>query len=228
MGEVIKAETWRRRVVWPLIVSSALAVVLWFCRAIGGHTTLFWFLNWNLFLAWLPLVFGYWLTVNLKSKRWLNWQNILLTLLWLGFLPNSFYLITDFVHLAPTRDVSLLFDIVMFMVFAWNGLLLGFISVMVVHIELLRRLKRRTAMRLIGGVLVLCSFAIYLGRYLAWNTWDIIVNPGGLLFDVSDRIVRPTSYPNTFTTTALFSVVLITLYYTIFKLIAALRSGNKR
>jgi uncharacterized membrane protein len=213
-------------VIWPLVVSSVLSVALLTCRIIGGHTFRYWFLLWNLFLAWLPIVFALWLITVLNKNKWVSVKGLILTALWLGFLPNSFYLISDFIHLKTTGEVSLLFDAVLFMTFAWNGLLLGFASVMIIHLELIKRLHRMTASRLVGLVFILCSFAIYLGRYLSWNTWDIIVNPGGILFDLSDRIVKPTSYPNTFTITSLFSIVLTVLYYSVFKLVLAIRGTN--
>jgi uncharacterized membrane protein len=193
----------------------------------GGHTTRYWFLLWNLVLAWFPLILAVLLSRYLAKHKWASFKGILLTILWLGFLPNSFYIISDFIHLKDTGEVSLLYDAVMFMSFAWNGLILGFMAVFIVHTELLKRLRQQLATRLIGLTFLLCSFAIYLGRYLAWNTWDILVNPAGILFDLSDRIIRPASYPNTFTTTTLFSVALIVMYYTAFQLVAAIRSERQ-
>lgn len=212
---------------WPLFVSSCLGVVLYICRVLGGGTFRYWYLVWNLVLAWIPLFFSYMLVRWLKKGRWLSVKGLALTALWLGFLPNSFYLVTDFIHLAPTGEVGLLFDAVMIMTFAWTGLLLGFISVYMIHSELQKRVRTRLSVLLIALVFILSSFAIYLGRFLTWNTWDIIINPAGILFDISDRVIRPVSYPSTFTTTTLFSVVLIVLYYTVYKLVAAIKNSAK-
>jgi uncharacterized membrane protein len=228
MPKVKKAEIGLSTFFWPLLASSGLSIALLTCRVLGGHTTRYWFLAWNLFLAWLPLLFAFWLVQTLRKHRWLSFRGLALTALLLGFLPNSFYLVSDFIHLRETGEVSMLFDAVMFMTFAWNGMLLGFASVLVLHLELLKRVRRSLATRLIGLVFILCSFAVYLGRYLAWNTWDIIVNPGGIIFDLSDRIVKPSSYPNTFTITTLFSVVLGVLYYTAFKLAKAIRNEGRQ
>lgn len=68
------------------------------------------------------------------------------------------------------------------------------------------------------GALLLSSFAIYLGRYLRWNTWDIIINPAGLIFDVSDRIINPGTYSLTFIVTAVFFVVLGSAYAVVYRL----------
>ena len=209
-------------IVWPLAVSSGLSIALFGARALSSHNTRYWFLLWNLFLAWLPLFFAVFLVNHLKNNRWLSLKGIALTLLWLGFLPNSFYLVSDFVHLRATGDVSVLYDVVLFMSYAWNGMLLGFTALLLVHWQLAKRVGRNQAVWIIGLIILLCSFAIYLGRYLSWNTWDILTNPGGILFDVSERLVQPSSYPNTFKITALFTVALSVMYYTVYKLVAAI------
>ena len=216
-----------RKILWPLFVSSCLSVGLYVCRVLGGGTFRYWYLVWNLVLAWIPLLFSYLLLRWLKKGRWLSLKGLGLTALWLSFLPNSFYLITDFIHLAPTGEVGLLFDVVMLMTFAWTGIQLGFLSVYMVHSELRKRLRTRLSVMLIGIVFILSSFAIYLGRYLTLNTWDILLNPGGILFDISDRAIHPGEFPSTFTTTTLFSVMLIVLYYSVYKLVAVLRNDDK-
>lgn len=215
-----------RALLWPLLVSSTLSLGLLITRWLSGHSTRYWFLVWNLALAWFPLLFVALLCRWLKKGSWLHWKGVCLSILWLIFLPNAFYLITDFIHLKPTREVSLLYDAVLFMTFALNGLILGYLSVYIVHMQLLKRLHVRNATIILAGIFLLCSFAIYLGRYLTWNTWDIVVNPGGILVDLSDRIVRPGLYPNTFTTTALFSITLPVLYYCGFKMVQAVRGDR--
>lgn len=212
---------------WPLFVSTALSVGLFIVRLYDTGTSRYWFLLWNLALAWLPLMFACLLYMNLKKERWFSWKPIVLAVLWLLFLPNSFYLITDFIHLGSTGEVGVLFDAVLFMSFAWNGLLLGFASLYIVHRELNKRFSKKRVLYILAAIFILSSFAIYLGRFLAWNSWDILLNPAGILFDVSDRVVRPSLFPNTFMVTALFTSALSTMYYTVYKLIAAVKTLQK-
>lgn len=221
VGRVKHSGTSAKDLALPLLLSSGLSAGLLAARMLSSQSYRYWFLLWNLALAWLPMAFAWWLHNRLRSTPWKNWKNIILTVLWLGFLPNSFYIVSDFIHIHESGEVSLLFDSVMIMSFAWNGLLLGFISLLIVHFELAKRLFRRTVTILLGVVILLCSFAIYLGRYLAWNTWDILINPAGILFDISDRIIKPASFPNTFTTTSMFFVSLCVMYYVIYKLFVA-------
>jgi uncharacterized membrane protein len=216
-----------KRIIRPLLVSSMLGVLLYVCRVLAVRNFDYWYLVWNLVLAWIPLLLSYALVRWLRKGRWLSIKGLALTGLWLGFLPNSYYIVTDLIHITPTHEIGVLFDAVMIMVFAWNGLLLGFISLYLVHLQLRKRLQPRLTVMLVGFILVLSSFAVYLGRYLTWNTWDILINPGGILLDVSDRIIKPTAYPATFTTTVLFSVMLIALYYTVYKLVAVIRDVSR-
>jgi len=217
-----------RQVVGVLFVGNLVCVVFFAARVWTSDSLRYGFLFWNLFLAWLPLLFSWWLIKRLPTSRWFSWQNILLTTLWLGFLPNSFYITSDLIHLQSTGEVSLLYDLVMFMSFVWISTLMGFVSLYMIHKQLLLRLDRAWAHNLIALVLLLCSFAIYLGRYLRWSTWDVLINPAGILFDISDRFISPRSHPQTFTTTASFFLLYGSMYWVIWQLISILQSKNRR
>ena len=212
-----------QRVVLALSLSSLVSVMLFLLRSVHYASFNYWFLNWNLFLAWLPLIFAWWLCGYVQKYSWLNWQALALTILWLGFLPNSFYLSSDLIHLQTPLAGNILYDTVMLLLFSINGYFLGFISLYLIHHQLIKRIKLRYAHTLIALVLLVCSFAIYLGRFLRWNTWDVLTNPAGLLFDVSDRFIHPTSQPETFLTTATFFVLLGSIYIVLWQLVRALR-----
>jgi uncharacterized membrane protein len=148
---------------------------------------------------------------------------LLITLAWLFFLPNSFYVISGFVHLMDVPRTDIVLDVVMFSSFGLNGLILGYLSLFLVHGQLRKRLSARTSGLLVGSVLLLSSFAIYIGRDLSWNTWDVIVSPAGLLFDVSDRLMNAGAHPQLFTTTISFFVFLSSIYVVALYLVRALR-----
>ena len=44
-----------------------------------------------------------------------------------------------------------------------------------------------------AGVLAASAFGIYLGRFRRWNSWDLLLDPGGLTRDVG-TLLRP--FPN--------------------------------
>lgn len=202
-----------------LFFSSAISLVLLAARFVVTDSYKFWFLAWNLLLAWLPLLFALGLRLNLQKMPWKSWQNVGLSILWFGFLPNSFYIISDLIHLQSSGETSLLFDVAMITSFVINGLILGYMSVYIVHRQLLKRLSARISNAMIGFVFFSCGFAIYLGRYLRWNTWDLIINPAGILFDLSERVINPIIHAETYLITLVFSAVLISVYAVIYELV---------
>lgn len=201
------------RLVPPLIL-SVLSIGLYIGRVLATDRMYLGFMNWNLFLAWLPLLFAWSLSRVLTRYRWLSWRPQILTFLWLIFLPNSFYMVTDFIHVAPDEDLSMLYDIVLVLSFALSGLILGCMSIYMVHAELKRRSGRRQLYSLLGGAILLSSFAIYLGRQLDYNSWDLVFNPGGILLDTLVRLSDPLAHGSMYTTTLLFFVFISGVYST--------------
>jgi uncharacterized membrane protein len=219
----------RARLGAALAASSLASVGLFFIGAWSNHSFVFAYLMWNLFLAWIPLLLALQLERILRTKLWSSWLALLFTVLWVGFLPNSFYLITDYIHIQEVVPrVDLLYDVVMFSSFIFNGVVLGYISLYLVHWQLVQRVSARLASALVGFVLLLSSFAIYIGRELRWNTWDIIANPASLLLDVSDRVLNPREHPQAFTTTITFFVLLTSIYLVVWTVVryAARRPAN--
>lgn len=202
----------RARLGVALVVSSLASIGLYLAGAIANHSAAFAYLIWNLFLAWLPLLFAILLAKMLKNNVWSSWRTLLMSVLWLGFLPNSFYMVSDFVHVQEFRRVDLLYDIVMFAAFVFTAEFLGFLSLYIVHMELAKRVSRRLAAGLITLALFVCSFAVYVGRDLRWNTWDVVVNPAGMLVDISDHVLNPRAHPQALTTTLSFFVLLGSIY----------------
>lgn len=193
---------------WLTLVSVALFLV----GAVVNRSLAFSYLVWNLFLAWTPLLFALLLLRVLRTRLWSSWLPLMLTLLWLLLLPNSFYMISDYIHVQDVARTDLLYDTVMFTSFIFTGVLAGFSSLHIVHSELRKRLSRQTADCCIAAVLLLCSFAIYLGRDLRWNSWDVLTNPAGILFDVSDHLIHPLQSGDMYTTTLSFFVLIGSLY----------------
>lgn len=217
----------RRQFAWALVLSSLVSICFFIYAALRNHSLEFDYLIWNLFLAWLPLLFAGWLVAVLRTKLWSSWQALAITLLWLLFLPNSFYMISDFIHLLDVQRVDVLYDALMFTSFIFTGVILGFSSLVLIHIQLKKRIGRVQADTIVAATLVICSFAIYLGRDLRWNSWDVLTNPAGLLFDISDRFLHPAAYPTMFVTVISFSVLLLTMYGLIWRGIHLIRSYHR-
>lgn len=181
------------------------------------------YLCWNLFLAWVPLGLVLWLEKILRRKIWSSWQALLVTTVFVAFLPNTFYMATDFIHLQETPRVDLVFDVITLMSFTFNAFILGLVSIYMFHIELRRRLSVVKSWVLLGALIFLASFAIYIGRDLRWNSWDILLNPASILFEVSDRLLAPLEHPELFATTFGFFVLIGSSYGIVWFLVRAAR-----
>ncbi len=210
-----------------LLLSSGVSVGLLCVRIFVTGTTRLSFLLWNLFLAWLPLIFAFWLKVRLTGKKLPTWKELIIGGAWLFFLPNSFYLVSDLIHLQSSGEVSLLYDTALIVSFVINGMMLGFLSLYLVQQTAKKYLGSHLAYIFAQSVLLLSGFAIYLGRYLRWNTWDVVINPAGLVFDVSDRIINPVTHTHTFVVTAVFYVLLGSTYAVLYRLAEIARTTSK-
>jgi len=204
-----------KRFLQTLGILSALCLGLFVFRLLATGVSRYWFVPENLLLAWLALFFGWVLVQQLQNRGWRNWRSLILTVLWLLFLPNAWYVMTDFIHVFDSGEISYLYDIAMITVLTLTGFLLGFSSLFMVHRQLLKRLDIFSSALLIGAVILLASFAVYLGRDLRWNTWDIFTNPSGLMLNITDRLINPFGYPRALNVTAILFVLISTIYFAI-------------
>jgi uncharacterized membrane protein len=209
---MVKWRSARSQFMLALAASTLVSLGLFGYGAWRNHSLTYGYLVWNLFLAWLPLLFAIRLTALLRHKLWSSWEALAVSLLWLVFLPNSFYMISDFIHLQDVQRVDVLYDTLMFTSFIYTGVVLGFSSLYLVHLQLRRRLSARAAAGWIAVTLFICSAAVYAGRDLRWNSWDVLTNPGGLLFDISDRLQHLAAYPQMLVTVITFFVLLASMY----------------
>lgn len=202
---------WQRRFSLALGLLSAADVGLLIFRVLLTDTHHYSFIPWNLFLAWASFAITGLLIRRVHNGRWLDWPNVLLSVVWLAFLPNTWYVLTDFIHITATAEISQLYDIVMISLLVFICFILGFTNLFLVHRELLKRLSVMASYAVIEGVILISSFAIYIGRDLRWNSWDVIANPGGVLLNVSDNI-DPFGNPRAFNVTFLFFFLISLIY----------------
>ena len=216
-----------KRFLQTLGILSALCLGLFVFRLLATGVSRYWFVPENLLLAWLALFFGWVLVQQLQSRGWRNWRSLVLTGLWLLFLPNAWYIMTDFIHVFDSGEISYLYDIAMITALTLTGFLLGFASLFMVHRQLLKRLDIFSSALLIGAVILLISFAIYLGRDLRWNTWDILTNPSGLILNITDRLINPFGYPRALNVTAILFVLISTVYFALWLFLKPVATREK-
>lgn len=134
------------------------------------------FLIWNLFLAYIP----YFLSSEIKNIVPGTFTFYSVLLIWLLFLPNSFYLITDFVHLHHVTKFQFVFDAILLSCFTVAGFYSGILSLFTIQFLLQMKYTVKKSWLLIGTIVYLSAFGIYLGRILRFNSWDILRHPFSL------------------------------------------------
>jgi uncharacterized membrane protein len=198
----------------PLAFSSLFAGSLLAVRILFSRQATFIFLGWNLFLAWLPYLFGRMAAHAHRRGRWL----LLLPVagLWLLFFPNAPYILTDFLHLAQRDPIPMWYDLLLLATFAWTGLFLAMRSLATMQSIVRNYTGPVGAWLFVVTALTLGSLGIYLGRFLRWNSWDLLSRPAAVLADVGTRLLHPLAHRQTYAMTILFSVFLFTCYLTLF------------
>jgi uncharacterized membrane protein len=193
-----------------LFISVGFTIALYIVRVLYTGSFLFLFIPWNLFLAWLPLFFS---TLLLKEKKvagkfvWFG--------LWLLFLPNAPYLITDLIHLEQRLPVPFYFDLILLFSAAWNGLLMGLLSVKNTEEKLLALYTSGKVKFILFFIFILSGFGIYLGRYDRYNSWHILTQPFDLAVDITSYVLQPWQHVHTWAVTILFAAAFWLMYETL-------------
>ncbi len=190
-----------------LCLSVGFALLLLVFRMKLTHSYFYLFLVWNLFLAGIPFI----ITQIMKYySLWRTslWQKMLLFLTWLLFLPNSPYIITDLVHLHNDHSNLLWLDLFLVFVFALNGLLLGLASLIDMYGFIAEKYSQKVSLFATFSICLLSGYGIYLGRFLRFNSWDILTKP----VDLFEQIVNSLFQPKVWAITLAFGGLLWVLF----------------
>ncbi|MDR0505421.1 MAG: DUF1361 domain-containing protein [Dysgonamonadaceae bacterium] len=193
-------------------VLTAFCFGLSIFRLIYTDSKVFLFLNWNLFLAFIPWA----LTSLFILKPTFQKAKIsvfILLFVWLLFFPNAPYILTDLFHLKMKTSMPIWFDLVLILSFAWSGLLFGFLSLWDIE-SIFEQSMKPVYVKIISIILLFVgSFGIYIGRYLRWNSWDIITEPFRLIYDIGNNIINPIHHPRAWGMTLFMGLFLNIIYW---------------
>ncbi len=202
----------RRRATLVLLgLSTALCLALVAVRIERTGTVEYRFLVWNLFLAWLPFVFALVLYDGFRRGRGraflVGWGA-----LWLLFLPNAPYILTDVVHLREPGAAPLWYDAATVIAFAGTGLVLGLGSLFLVHAVVAAARGPVAGWAASVVALALTSVGVYLGRFVGVNSWDALVDPARVLAPFAERLDDPLGAGRFLAVTAVLTVFLTLAY----------------
>lgn len=192
MQLIIKLFNSNRKINSVLSLLTIYSLILLFIRAKLTDTVFLFYLVWNLFLAFVPYFFTSYLKTQISIQK-SKFKTLSLLFLWLLFLPNSFYILTDLIHLSQSSNHLFWFDLVVISSYALIGFTLGVISL----IEFETIIKSYTSTLITNLIMpiicFLCGVGIYLGRILRYNSWDILSNPITLCQDILTSLLSADS-----------------------------------
>ena len=194
-----------------LILLSSLACA-WCCcvlmvRFHAAGDLSFRFMIWNLFLAGIPLGLSLLMPCIRSAKI-----AVMVVPVWLLFFPNAPYVLTDLMHLRERSNAPFWLDLLMLLSFGLVSLWMGFQSLRLMQDWVSQRYGGIASWCFACGTLILTGFGIYLGRFLRWNSWDIVTRPWRLMADIGDRVIYPLEHLRTWGFTLGFGGLLVLGY----------------
>ena len=198
-----------------MLLATGFTCCLIAVRIIFTDTLTYIFYPWNLFLAAMPM----YLSGQIVKQKMLNAKTYALLLIWLLFLPNAPYIITDIFHYRERLPVPKWYDLLIVISAAWNGLIMGLVSLLRVEKFLGDHLAKNKINFVMPVVIALCSFGVYLGRYLRFNSWDVVADADDLIFKVAAHFIHPLQHAMQWSFVVLFFMMLGLMYLTIKQLL---------
>jgi uncharacterized membrane protein len=207
-----------------LIIASIISVVLEKVHTRINGTDNYSFLVFNLALAWIPFSAALLARASTFNRITFILVMPISTLVWLIFFPNAPYLLTDFQHLVfADGNAPVWFDVILLIWFAWTGLLLG-----VASLSVMQEMIREKFNSLVGWVFaismtILSSIGVYLGRFMRWNSWDLLQDPIPIAKDMYAIVRHPITNLPTYIFTILFTLLFLFIYLTVHLFSSAVR-----
>jgi uncharacterized membrane protein len=200
------------------MIASGTSLTLVFARMIWTGNLNYSFLVWNLFLAWLPMMFALLACEEYRNGSARSWRFFPLAGAWLLFFPNSPYIFTDLIHLTTRFFPHFWVDLMLILLCALTGLVLGFVSLYLMQSVVNRMLGRAASWLFIGAVAALSGFGIYVGRFMRFNSWDVLFKPRQLAHGIGNWVADPMASPTSFAFPVLFATFLFITYLMLYAL----------
>jgi uncharacterized membrane protein len=183
-------------------------------RILHTNSFNFIYLNWNLFLAFIPFVLSLIVILfNPTGKKF-----IFLFLGWVLFFPNAPYMVSDLIYLTrfkPNYSIPIWYDLIMLTSFAFNGIFLGYISFQIFYKKMELLFSKSKTKFIMTFYLMLSGYGIYLGRFARLNSWDILTKPQLILEEIFQTLIHPMQYKSIYILSFLFGTLVCLTFYSI-------------
>jgi uncharacterized membrane protein len=192
--------------------ATLMAVLMVAARVVYTRELLYAFLVWNLVLAWFPYVLAVSTAHRIQKLNRAGWTCAVLAVGWLLFFPNAPYLLTDLVHLYRSSPNLFWVDLMLILICASIGIVLGLASLRIMHALVARRLGWFTGWTFVAMVAGLAAFGVHLGRFLRLNSWDAAFAPVTLVREGAATVFGMLAHPHQAVFPALFACFLFLAY----------------
>ncbi|WP_397363450.1 DUF1361 domain-containing protein [Olleya sp. R77988] len=208
------------KIVSILCIVSSFSIFLLLFRMKLTHTNYYLFLVWNLFLAGVPYAISTYLN-TIKKPNIIYLLSI--CFFWLLFIPNAPYIITDLFHLKYSSQQLIWLDTLVIVAFAITGMLLFLKSVYTMETIFKTYVKKPIVTFSLPFLFIIIGFGVYLGRFLRFNSWEIINKPMSIIKPILDIITQPNLHQKAWQFTFIFGLFLW-IGYEVFKRFIKLES----
>jgi uncharacterized membrane protein len=208
----------KRETLVPMLAlsfASVVSVVLVVGRIVWTRDTHLSFLIWNLFLAWMPMVFAVLAREHELDGKSPGWRFFAFGTAWLLFFPNAPYIFTDIIHLSHYYS-RFWADLILILINALTGMVLGFLSLYLMQSSVRRRAGEWMSWLFIAAVAMLSGFGICIGRFMRLNSWDVMVP--GKMFHVIGHWTSRTPLGHSLGFSILFAAFLFVTYLMLYAL----------
>jgi uncharacterized membrane protein len=203
-----------RNLFYPIALSTFLVFGYFAGGVLISNQLSYRFVPWNLFLAWLPYIFSLTMAaIHLLRPRWW-WAQIIPGALWLLFLPNAFYIMTDLIHLTQRQSIPIWYDAGLLAITAWTGIFLAIVSLHTVQGIVQSYFGTLLSWGFALVVIGLSGYGVYLGRFLRWNSWDVLSNPKGIAYDTLSPLINPLTYADKIGFMVMYTSLFLVTYLT--------------
>ena len=148
-------------------------------------------MTWNLFLAFVPLALSVWLFRTKGAGAFGWWVGFLV---FIAFLPNAPYVLTDVIHLIYNiRTIQSVWMITLillpvYLLFILSGFQAYVLSLINFGYFLNQRSLSKWVLLMELSAHALSAVGIFLGRFLRFNSWDFITQPDALATSLVDDL----------------------------------------
>lgn len=166
----------------PILVLSALTLVLYSqAEEVLGTDRHFAWVQLNLALAWIPYALSSLVAIWARVQPKMVWLALPVAAVWVVYYPNAPYVVTDLIHIRQYAESVPWFDTLLASTVALTGVVIALASLRTFHVIVRNAWGRVAGIVFATSVICASAVGVYIGRFLRWNSWDVLEHTSEIL-----------------------------------------------